>query len=344
MVGKQPEGKRLKPLVSEFREVLNLRGPADALPLGKLAKPCEASGHTLPTGTKCIRSVPTSGGASQDLANSSNQPHASIVDRTYGIPWSPADFRAEAIKLGHPKRLECGVPPPLKTVLDEIVSTPYAEIAKDRTEAMRKWLLRARELKESEPPFPMPEHCSAILGNKSMPLFAEMLSAADYPDKDLVRTLCSGFDLLGQIPEWGVLPKKHTDALLTVAEVRALTGDVRAAILTSSGDSKDPDIASVVHKLTLEERDKGWLRGPIEVSAIPFDSIVTRRFGIKQSSTDVEKGKITKVRPIDDYTQSLANLTCGSTETISPPWSGCHLCRALLPASSWAATRFSRET
>ena len=46
--------------------------------------------------------------------------------------------------------------------------------------------------------------------------------------------------------------------------------------------------------------------------------MVTRRFGIKQSSTDADKGKVTKIRPIDDYTQSLANLTCGSTETISP--------------------------
>ncbi|CAE7689738.1 unnamed protein product [Symbiodinium necroappetens] len=203
-------------------------------------------------------------------------------------------------------------------VVDKIVSTSYADIAKDRTQAMRKWLLRACELKDLEPPFPTPDHCRAVLKNKSMPLFAEMLEAANYPDKDLVKTMCSGFDLLGQIPASGVLPEKHMDALLTIDEVRSLTPEVRSAILHQRDDGKDLEILTAVHKLTLEERDRGWLRGPLKSSEIPSDSVVTRRFGIKQSSTDVDKGKVTKIRPIDDYTQSLANLTCGSTETISP--------------------------
>ncbi|CAE7485409.1 unnamed protein product, partial [Symbiodinium necroappetens] len=314
MVGKQPKGKRLKPLVAEFRNLVTLQGDPDVLPLGKLASQWEGCNHKLPAGTKCIRSVPTSGGGSQDLSAAS----ISSVDRTYGIPWSPTEFRSEAFKQGHPKRLECGVPDPLKVVVDKIVSTSYADIAKDRTQAMRKWLLRACELKDLEPPFPTPDHCRDVLKNKSMPLFAEMLEAANYPDKDLVKTMCSGFDLLGQIPASGVLPEKHMDALLTIDEVRSLTPEVRSAILHQRDDGKDLEILTAVHKLTLEERDRGWLRGPLKSSEIPSDSVVTRRFGIKQSSTDVDKGKVTKIRPIDDYTQSLANLTCGSTETISP--------------------------
>ena len=314
MVGKQPKGKRLKPLVAEFRNLVTLQGDPHVLPLGKLASQWEGCNHKLPAGTKCVRSVPTSGGGSQDLSAASNV----SVDRTYGIPWSPSEFRSEAFKQGHPKRLECGVPDPLKVVVDKIVSTSYADIAKDRTQAMRKWLLRACEMKDLVPPFPTPDHCRAVLKNKSMPLFAEMLEAANYPDKDLVKTMCSGFDLLGQIPASGVLPEKHTDALLTIDEVRGLTPEVRSAILQQRDDGKDLEILTAVHKLTLEERDRGWLRGPLKPSEIPSDSVVTRRFGIKQSSTDADKGKVTKIRPIDDYTQSLANLTCGSSETISP--------------------------
>ena len=213
MVGKQPKGKRLKPLVAEFRNLVTLQGDPDVLPLGKLASQWEGCNHKLPAGTKCIRSVPTSGGGSQDLSAASN----SSVDRTYGIPWSQTEFRSEAFKQGHPKRLECGVPDPLKVVVDKIVSTSY-------------------------------DHCRAVLKHKSMPLFAEMLEAANYPDKDLVKTMCSAFDLLGQIPASGVLPEKHTDALLTVDEVRSLTPEVRSAILHQRDDGKDLEILTAVHK------------------------------------------------------------------------------------------------
>ena len=318
MVGKQPRGKRLKPLVPEFRQLVTLSGPPQVLPRGKLASAWESPDKCvlqhpckLPAGSKCIRAVPTSGGHAPNLP-------AASVECTYGIPWTPAEFCSEALKVGHPKRLECGVPDSLKAVLDKIVSTSYADIAKDRTQAMRKWLLRAQELKDVDPPFETPQHCREVLKNKSMTLFAEMLAEADYPDKTLVRTMCSGFDLLGQIPESSVLPKKHTDALLTVEEVRSLTPDVRAAILQTSNKGSDPEISNAVHQLTLEERDKGWLRGPIDLPSVPGNSVITRRFGIKQSSSDATKGKVTKIRPIDDYTQSLANLTCGSTETIAP--------------------------
>ena len=109
MVGKQPKRKRLKPLVAEFRNLVTLQGAPDILPLGKLAAMWAGCNHKLPAGTKCIRSVPTSGGGSQDpsAATAVSEPS---VDRTYGIPWSPTEFRSEAIKQGHPKRLECGIP------------------------------------------------------------------------------------------------------------------------------------------------------------------------------------------------------------------------------------------
>ena len=51
---------------------------------------------------------------------------------------------------------------------------------------------------------------------------------------------------------------------------------------------------------------------------LPPQSILTRRFGVVQSSFDSEKGSVRKVRPIDDFTASLANLTSGSEETIAP--------------------------
>eukprot|EP00439_Symbiodinium_sp_Y106_P028738 s8323_g3.t1 len=134
---------------------------------------------------------------------------------------------------------------------------------------MRKWLLRAQELKDADPPFETPQHCREVLKNKSMTLFAEMLAEADYPDKTLVRSL---------------------------------TPDVRAAILQTSIKGSDSEIAHAVHQLTLEERDKGWLRGPIDLPSVPGNSVITRRFGIKQNSSDATKGK-------DSYLAVLNPLT-----------------------------------
>ena len=101
MVGKQPRGKRLKPLVPEFRQLVTLSGPPQVLPLGKLASVWESPNKSvlqhpcqLPTGSKCIRSVPTSGGHVPNLP-------AASVECTYGIPWTPAEFCSEALKLGH---------------------------------------------------------------------------------------------------------------------------------------------------------------------------------------------------------------------------------------------------
>ena len=44
---------------------------------------------------------------------------------------------------------------------------------------------------------------------------------------------------------------------------------------------------------------------------------MTRRFGVKQSSTESDGTRSVKIRPIDDFTESLVNLTNGSDESIT---------------------------
>lgn len=46
-------------------------------------------------------------------------------------------------------------------------------------------------------------------------------------------------------------------------------------------------------------------------------SVCTRRFGVEQKSTNPSGEAVVKIRPIDDYTESLVNLTNGSQESIS---------------------------
>ena len=73
-----------------------------------------------------------------------------------------------------------------------------------------------------------------------------------------------------------------------------------------------------MYRLTKEECERGWLLGPLSPSDIPSDAVLTRRFGVTQTSADAEHGTVKKIRPIDDFTESLANLTSSAEETIEP--------------------------
>ena len=78
----------------------------------------------------------------------------------------------------------------------------------------------------------------------------------------------------------------------------------RAALLATIGPSGDANIDEVVYAKTLEELECGWLDGPYVPEELPDDAVVSRRFGINQSSGDGMK-----VRLIDDFSGSGVNDT-----------------------------------
>ena len=51
----------------------------------------------------------------------------------------------------------------------------------------------------------------------------------------------------------------------------------------------DLEVAREVYKLTLSERDAGWVKGPFALCDVPNDAILTRMFGVVQSSWDSQK-------------------------------------------------------
>lgn len=79
---------------------------------------------------------------------------------------------------------------------------------------------------------------------------------------------------------------------------------------------QDDEICQGVYDATLKEVEQGWLEGPIPLTEMGDRCSVTRRFGVKQFSTEADGSRSCKVRPIDDFTESLINLTNGSEECI----------------------------
>ena len=198
------------------------------------------------------------------------------------------------------------------------VGTTSHDAGKDRTATMRKWMQRALELKDAEADAKMlmPTHCAKILSKKNLSLFAEMLHEAGYKDTTLVQHMRSGFDLMGRLPSSGVFPKKFTHATMTPDQVRSAAKSTRKAIWHSTRASHDKAIDAEVYNATSDEKSRGFLEGPLDISELPDDASLTRRFGVLQTSPDGQGGQKSKVRPIDNFTESLINLTNSSSESI----------------------------
>ena len=287
--------------------VVSVRGSAALVPAAPtLASdwllPPDCSSHpqvrVLPAGTKRLSAFPTSG-SPEDLEEQSS------ICAKFGIPWVPKDFVSQAVKCKHPKLLATALPGALKECIDYCMSKTPVEVAQERTANLRKWLLRAKELKaEADEPL-ISQHCSDILANKSMRLLGEMIDVSGYGDSQLPKDIGRGFDLLGPIPDSsGVLPKKASFASLSVPEVREVANDNQRCVWQATMDSlmtdEDLEVARVVYKLTLSEKDAGWVKGPFALGDLPKDAIRTRL-----------DGSIKKIRPIDDFTESLANQASG---------------------------------
>ena len=58
-----------------------------------------------------------------------------------------------------------------------------------------------------------------------------------------------------------------------------------------------------------EERDSGWLRRPLHLEDLEEGAVISRRFGLRQSS---------KIRIIDDLSGSMVNMTVQCNETPRP--------------------------
>ncbi|CAE7233215.1 unnamed protein product [Symbiodinium sp. CCMP2592] len=231
-------------------------------------------------------------------------PNASEPALWFPGVWRLPRSRLQACKAKHPRSLDQGVPAGMSACIDRLCEHSSVSVARERTAELRKWMLRKKDLDES---FDGPAHCKQILAGKPMKLFGEMVEAAGHADVNLVRDIHNGFDLLGEIPSSSVLPKKTTVASLSIEDVRIATPANQRAIWEATRTCRDPEITSEVYRLTLEE-----------LADVPETAIVTRRFGVRQGVTTTATGVAAKIRPIDDFTESLANLSCTCAETIDP--------------------------
>eukprot|EP00438_Fugacium_kawagutii_P010732 Skav213183 [mRNA] locus=scaffold11:233828:234958:- [translate_table: standard] len=146
----------------------------------------------------------------------------------------------------------------------------------------------------------------------------ELICESGSPDTRLTEDMARGFDLMGEIPCGGIFPFKPLHACLLPEQVREMAGLSKEATWHATRRFKDDQVVADVFDATSEERARGWLEGPFELDELPVDAVLTRRFGVRQSSTLADGSRTFKTRPIDDFSESLINSTNSCNEAIQP--------------------------
>ena len=236
----------------------------------------------------------------------------------------------EVVKAGHPMDMATFLPHRLQDLLEEYAVTDCAKRAGDRVEAMKFWLKRAIELKDSERDLHpgLDESVATVLKGKRVLLWKQMLEAINYEDMSVVQEFTSETPLIGQSEETGLWPKKFKPASMSQS---------RPLLTYKSFEFMDDDVMDAVWSQTLDEVAKGELTGLFSLDEIPETQPLSKRFGVKQSS---------KVRCVDDFTQSSISARAQTCESPKPHTVDiiCSMCFGLMKVTQagtkWQARSF----
>ena len=302
----QPRASKIPPLVPEHRQVIVLRGPLSVslpvLPMSRIkvswTAPAglEPAGAVVPAESQLLRVSPfrPRGGVRDELAPVAGLLDKHSVEIAWGVPFSPTQFVAEALRVGHPQNLDLVLPGALACV-----------------ECIRHWTARAKELAPAEKSLKrnMPDNLRCLLAPKRILLWEEMLKACGYTDLGVVAELKEGTVLTGVVPPTGVFPAAFRPAIVREETLKQFARTARKSILYATRSSGDHSLDEKVYAMTLDEVHSGWLEGPIDVRSLPDDAVISRRFGLQQPN---------KVRLIDDLSISQLNSTVQASESPRP--------------------------
>ena len=233
----------------------------------------------------------------------------------WGLPWTPDQFVKAAVAAGHPFASLDLLPSELTEALEAHLVGDWDEIRRDRFEwCARRFSDWKSLLKlEAESRKGLDPEVARVIKDKKLLLWEDMLKEAGHPDTALPAIFLQGFELTGDVQASGVFRPAFEPATLCEDDLLAMAPEANLATIQSTRSSGKPNIDRGVWEKTMEEVDKGWLRGPLQASSVHASGVVTRRFGVEQGVD--EKGP--KVRPIDDFSASLINSTVSTEEKIS---------------------------
>lgn len=322
-----PKGKKLRPLVSEFKSyAFFLVNPSEE-PEGtsffkQQLKGSRVIQRQIQWGT--MRVVEHKGkqnflwinsdGKQYDLECKSAMVENGELDLemqaelcTLGIPRDPWDFVEKAVAAGHPRSLAIHLNGDVMSMLKENFAQEPHLVVKARAEFLKTWTARCKELEGAEATLHagLPVHLQGVLTGKRLLLFKEMLASLHYPDTTLVDEIIAGFKLSGWLPKSNVFPAALKRPSHSMESVKKMAKGLNKNICKQVASGTDAELAEEVWSLTQEEIDKGWAW--IDPNCDVSEHVLAKRFGLRQGS---------KIRLIDDCSIGGFNSTCGSCEKL----------------------------
>ena len=308
---KQPRGKSIPSLISEFKEVI-------------YCKRSEACGkaYRILKGSVPLHLIQEQGlhldtVASTTSVETEEQAVPSPDDQvTAGIFREPRVFLQEALKLKHPVDtfLDQSLPLELLESLALNLRNPPADTIKLRVDAVKSLvkLLQDNTEDDKNAIAGMDAFSKVIMEGKKLFTLGVLAKKWNFQDSTIVSDLQSGFRLTGMQPFCKAfrhelrMPEVSEEALRLNS---ALNNKLNLVRTTSSGDHA---LDESFHNQALQEQTKGWLVGPF-ASVEDYSKVMrhephlSRRFPLEQED---------KTRSIDDMLESGINTTYGCQDKI----------------------------
>ncbi|CAE7555695.1 SLC24A2, partial [Symbiodinium sp. CCMP2592] len=348
---RQPRGRKLPPVMPEFKRVLVYQ--VHALPPVDSKRCILQPLRDAPSGSKLLSSTSlllSGGGSGSSLkfsrdevvhsdssssdASSCESVHGSDSDASCARTLEPtSDARAFEVRLGvyaspdefldgcrrvtHPFDHLHAAPDRLKQCIFDMLVNGPTWVVQRRAALLRKWTSWASDLEGEERALKeaLDPQVAKVLQGKRLKLLERIAGSLGWVDMKVFDELRNGFDLVGHHEHTGVFAHEPRPPKLAESDFISAAQFLQPALLGKIRASASDANARELWDKTLDEVADGILEGPLSAEELLSRHgpcwLPTRRFGVEQTSS---AGR--KLRPVDDFTENKVNLAFGSMDKL----------------------------
>ena len=183
----------------------------------------------------------------------------------WATPWNPHAFLEAARLLPHPFQ-DVALDDNILQLCFDYVTKGADFVMAQRLNFVNKWTARAQQLRAAEIKFRKSLHpvVEKVVHIQQFLVLLEMLQELGFPKyRTLVQLMYTGCPLIAQLEETHIFERRVPPCTKSMADLLAAARSRQEACKACVRSSGDPTIDADVYQTTLDEKDKGWLRGPL---------------------------------------------------------------------------------